>query len=467
VRLTRDSSNFILKETNQISSATSADVKATATGASIIAIDEETRKKMEDLSKKASLSSSSLSAQTSADSFQQSNAIRATVLNIPVTAVNLQETELKNLSAQNNTMYIVVFDDAMALADLDDHISSVLGDVAPKYMYQHALKGFAAELSPDALMAAQKHPMFKYYEEDQMMYASDELQGHCQSKSAPSWGLCRVSERQLRIDNTYMEPNKAGVDVDVYVIDTGIYIEHDDFDNNRAKFGFKAESSWSNTDGNGHGTHVASTIGGVTYGLAKKVELIAVKVLSDSGSGSNAGVIAGVDFVTGRARGSNKPVVGNMSLGGGLSTALNNACNNAVDAGVFLAVAAGNDNANACSYSPASAAKVTTVGATDRTDLRSSFSNWGTCVDVFGPGTSITAAWIGSRTAIRTISGTSMASPHIAGIGALVWSQDNKANAAEVRETILRDATSGAINMGCTGTCGATVNKLGFNGCNH
>jgi subtilisin family serine protease len=333
-------------------------------------------------------------------------------------------------------------------------------------MYQHALKGFAAELSPDALMTAQKHPMFKYYEEDQMMYASDELQS-CLSKTAPSWGLCRVSERNLRIDNVYSEPNKQGVDADVYVIDTGIYLQHADFDTGRAKFGFKAEASWSDEDRNGHGTHVASTIVGNEYGLAKGADVIAVKVLSDSGSGSNAGVIAGVDWVTGRAKDSRKKVVGNMSLGGGLSTALNNACNNAVAGGVFMAVAAGNDNANACSYSPASAAAVTTVGATDRTDLRSSFSNWGTCVDVFGPGTSITAAWIGGRTATRTISGTSMASPHIAGIAALIWTQDNLANAAAVKTAILNTATSGAINMGCTGTCGSTVNKLGFNGCTH
>jgi subtilisin family serine protease len=372
-------------------------------------------------------------------------------------------------SAQNETTYIVVFDDAMALADLDDHISSVLGDVAPKYIYQHALKGFAAPLSLEALLTAQKHPMFKYYEEDSMMYASDLEQPSCHNapEGAPSWGLCRISERSLRIDNIYAEPIKNGVDVDVYVIDTGIYVEHDDFDNNRAIFGFKAESSWSNTDGNGHGTHVASTIGGVTYGVAKKVDLIAVKVLSDGGSGTNAGVIAGVDWVTGRARNGDKRVVGNMSLGGGLSTALNNACNNAVDAGVFMAVAAGNDNANACSYSPASAAKVTTAGATDRTDARSTFSNWGTCVDIFGPGTSITAAWIGSRTAVRTISGTSMASPHIAGIGALIFSENPNWNSDEVKAEVISTATNGAIRMGCTGTCGATENKLVFNVCDH
>jgi hypothetical protein len=369
-------------------------------------------------------------------------------------------------SAQNETTYIVIFDDAMALADLDDHISSVLGDVQPKYLYQHALKGFAAPLSPEALLTAQKHPMFKYYEEDQMMHASQKFPCHNAPEGAPSWGLSRVSERRLNIDNIYSEPVKRGIDVDVYVIDTGIYVDHDDFDNNRAKFGFKAETAWSNTDGNGHGTHVASTIGGLTYGLAKKVDLWAVKVLSDSGSGSNAGVIAGVDWVTGRAKNNpTKRIVGNMSLGGGLSTALNNACNAAVDAGIFMAVAAGNDNANACSYSPASAAKVTTAGATDRTDARSTFSNWGTCVDVFGPGTSITAAWIGSRTAVRTISGTSMASPHIAGIGAILFSENPNWDAARVKTDLLADATEGAIRMGCTGTCGSTINKLGFNGC--
>jgi len=297
-------------------------------------------------------------------------------------------------SAQNHTTYIVVFDQAMALADLDDHISNVLGDVAPKYIYQHAIKGFAAPLSPEALLTAQKHPMFKYYEEDGVMYAIDELQHTCHSapEGAPSWGLCRVSERALRITDVYRQPTKRGVDVEVYVLDTGIFLEHEDFDNNRAQFAFKAEPQWSNTDGNGHGTHVASTIGGVRYGLAKKCDLFAVKVLGDNGSGSYAGVIAGIDFVTGKAKSSSKRIVGNMSLGGGLSTAVNDATNACVDAGVFMAVAAGNDNSNACSYSPASATKATTAGATDITDARSSFSNWGPCVDIFGPGTSITAA---------------------------------------------------------------------------
>jgi len=359
--------------------------------------------------------------------------------------------------------YIVVFDDKMPLADLDDHISSVLGDVAPKYVYQHALKGFAAEMSPEALLTAQKHPLFKFYEEDGIMTVGQQTCNNA-PQGAPSWGLSRISQRRLNINNVYAQPTKMGVDVEAYIIDTGIYVEHEDFQG-RARFGFKAETAWSNTDGNGHGTHVASTTGGITYGVAKAVDLIAVKVLSDSGSGSTAGVIAGVDWVTGQSKGKTKKIVGNMSLGGGFSSALNQACNGAVEAGIFMAVAAGNDNGNACSYSPASATKVTTVGATDISDRRSTFSNWGTCVDIFAPGTSITAAWIGSRTATRTISGTSMASPHVCGLAALAFSENPNWHNEHVKNHLIQDATNNAINMGCTGTCGATVNKLGFNGC--
>jgi serine protease len=364
----------------------------------------------------------------------------------------------------SNTTYIVVFDDAMALADLDDHISSFLGDVEPKHVYQHAIKGFAAELSAEALLSAQKHPLFKFYEEDGVMSIHQKYSCDNAATGAPSWGLSRISERDLKISNVYRQPNKRGVDVVAYIVDTGIYVDHEDF-GGRASFGFKADNSWSNTDGNGHGTHVASTTGGTTYGVAKEVELVAVKVLSDGGSGSTAGVIAGVDWVTGQAKGKTKKVVANLSLGGGFSSALNAACNGAVDSGIFMAVAAGNDNGNACSYSPASATKVTTVGATDIQDRRSTFSNWGSCVDVFAPGTSITAAWIGSRTATRTISGTSMASPHICGIGALAFSENPNWTNEHVKKDIVDDATPNKINMGCTGTCGATINKLGFNGC--
>jgi len=169
------------------------------------------------------------------------------------------------------------------------------------------------------------------------------------------------------------------------------------------------------TDGNGHGTHVASTVGGTTYGLAKRCTLIAVKVLTASGSGSNAGVVSGVNWVATNYNSRRRPSVANMSLGGGATTTTDNAVANAVAAGVSFVVAAGNDNANACNYSPARSTAAWTVGSTTNTDARSSFSNFGTCVDVFAPGSSILGAWIGSTSATNTISGTSMASPHAAG----------------------------------------------------
>jgi subtilisin family serine protease len=195
-------------------------------------------------------------------------------------------------------------------------------------------------------------------------------------------------------------------------------------------------------DCNGHGTHVAGTVGGSTYGVAKNVTLYAVRVLGCNGSGSNSGVIAGVNWVT-----SNRvlPAVANMSLGGGASSALDTAVNNSINAGVTYAIAAGNSNANACSYSPARVAAAITVGSTTNTDARSSFSNFGTCLDLFAPGSGITSAWHTNDTATNTISGTSMATPHVAGVAALYLQTNPGASAATVRNALVGNATSGKV----------------------
>jgi len=218
---------------------------------------------------------------------------------------------------------------------------------------------------------------------------------------------------------------------------------------------------------------VASTAGGSNFGIARKTRLVAVKVLGDTGSGSTAGVIAGVDWSVREATNRAELAVINMSLGGGSSPAMNAAVNAAVDNGVAVAVAAGNSNSDACNFSPAGAQKVLTVGNTMQginSDVRATSSSFGLCLDLFAPGTSITAAWIGSRTAIRTISGTSMASPHVAGIAALLRADNKGWTATEVQEGLVGMATPGTITLNCGGlppSCAASPNLMAWNGCNH
>lgn len=247
-------------------------------------------------------------------------------------------------------------------------------------------------------------------------------------KMAP-WGLARVSHRKplsFGTFNKYLYSDDGGEGVDAYVIDTGTNTEHLDFEG-RAHWGKTIPSGDADADGNGHGTHCSGTIAGKKYGVAKKANVYAVKVLRSNGSGTMADVIAGVDYaasahldqVKAAKNGSRKGFKGsvaNMSLGGSKVKMLDEAVNAAVDAGMHFAVAAGNDNADACNYSPAAAGKAVTVGASAIDDSRAYFSNYGKCTDIFAPGLSIQSTWIGSKTAVNTISGTSMASPHICGL---------------------------------------------------
>jgi len=236
------------------------------------------------------------------------------------------------------------------------------------------------------------------------------------------WGPDRVDERDLPLDNQPL--NVIGVDdaagVNAYIIDTGVRITHDEFEG-RAIWGTNTADG-TNTDCNGHGTHVAGSVAGKTYGVARKANIIAVKVLNCSGSGTWGGVIEGVNWAYNHARVRDAKATANLSLGGGKYQALNNAVKNLHNSGVFTVVAAGNSNANACNYSPASEPAVLSVGATMSTDGRASFSNWGSCLDIFAPGVYIKSAWVGSDSATKTISGTSMASPHVCGGAALVLS---------------------------------------------
>jgi subtilisin family serine protease len=306
-------------------------------------------------------------------------------------------------------------------------------------VYDAALTGFSVTLSPGQAKRLAADPAVAYVEQDRVITLEA-------TQTNPPWGLDRIDQRNRPLSGTFTYPNTAS-NVRVYVIDTGIRITHSQF-GGRATWGANFAGG-QNTDCNGHGTHVAGTIGGSTYGVAKQVRLVAVKVLNCSGNGTTSGVVAGINWVTSNAV---KPAVANMSLGGGASTSIDNAVANSVASGVTYVVAAGNSGANACNYSPARAPSAITVGATTSTDARASFSNYGSCLDIFAPGVSITSAWSTSNTATNTISGTSMASPHVAGAAALVLSANPSWSPSQVTNFLISNATTGVVTSPGSGS---------------
>ena len=358
--------------------------------------------------------------------------------------------------------YIVVLRDATTTPAVTRKAAAELAAAnagAITHTYTAAVRGFAVRLSAEKAQKLAADPRVASVQQDGVVTASA-------TQSPATWGLDRIDQRALPLDNSYTYSTTAS-NVTAYIIDTGIRTAHAEF-GGRATVGYDAIGDGQNgQDCQGHGTHVAGTVGGTTYGVAKGVKLVAVRVLNCSGSGSNAGVIAGVDWVTANAV---KPAVANMSLGGGAYAALDTAVTNSINSGVSYAVAGGNSNANACNYSPARTPAAITVGATTRTDARASFSNYGSCTDIFAPGDGITSAWATSNTATNTISGTSMASPHVAGGAALYLAANPTATPAAVRNALVANATPNVVtNPGAgspnlllyTGTGGTTPPPTG------
>ncbi|WP_221090989.1 S8 family peptidase [Deinococcus aquaedulcis] len=343
--------------------------------------------------------------------------------------------------------YIVVFkDDAasdLTAQDANGLIQSLNLDpqgVSVQHVYGAALNGFAAKLSAQNLQALRQDPRVKYIEQDGMMHATA-------TQSGATWGLDRIDQRSLPLNGSYVY-NYTGSGIRAYIIDTGINTAHSNF-GGRAVWGTNTTGDGNNSDCQGHGTHVAGTVGSATWGVAKGVQLVAVKVLNCQGSGSNSGVIAGVNWAVNN-KGTSKAVA-NMSLGGGYSQAVNDAVNSAASKNLVMVVAAGNENQNACNVSPASAASAITVGSTTNTDARSSFSNYGSCVDLFAPGSNITSTWIGSTSATNTISGTSMASPHVAGAAVLKLAAGSSTTSG-VTSAIITSSTTGKVTNAGTGS---------------
>ncbi|MGH3760775.1 S8 family serine peptidase [Actinophytocola sp.] len=339
--------------------------------------------------------------------------------------------------------YLVVLEDGAATT-----ATAAKYGARVEHTYTAALHGYAATMTEAEAKRTAADPAVAYVEQNRVIKAVDT------QPNPPSWGLDRIDQRDLPLDSSYTYPNTGGVTA--YIIDTGIRTTHTDF-GGRAVWGTNTADS-NDTDCNGHGTHVAGTVGGTAHGVAKTVDLVAVKVLNCQGSGTLAGVTAGIDWVTANAV---KPAVANMSLGAqGTNQTMEDAVRSSIASGVTYAIASGNSSADACNFTPARTPEAITVNATTDSDARASFSNFGTCTDIFAPGQDITSTWNTSDSATNTISGTSMATPHVAGGAALYLGAHPDATPAQVQTALTDFASKGNVSNPGSGS----PNNLLFNG---
>ncbi|KAI9684832.1 MAG: serine protease [Trizodia sp. TS-e1964] len=346
-----------------------------------------------------------------------------------------------------------------------------------------SLVGYSGHFDEDVIESVRRHPDVEYIERDSEVRTQTSGDADYETQRGAPWGLARISHRDrlsFSTLNKYLFTPDAGLGVDAYVIDTGINTEHVDF-GGRASWGTTTPQNDEDVDGNGHGTHCSGTIAGTKYGVAKKANVYAVKVLGSNGSGTMSDVVKGVEWAAlshkknaddakkGKGKKGFKGSVANMSLGGGKTITLDRAVNAAVGMGLHFAVAAGNDNRDSCNYSPAAATEAVTVGASTLTDERAYFSNWGSCNDIFAPGLNIQSTWIGSKYAVNTISGTSMASPHIAGLLAYFLSLQPSADSGYALPDITpKKLKKNIIDIGTKGCFSElpenTENVLAWNG---
>jgi subtilisin family serine protease len=338
--------------------------------------------------------------------------------------------------------YIVVLKEGA-----DPRSVAALAGAEPRHIYESALNGFAASLNAGQLNALQHNPSVEYVEEEQ-------LHDYAVTQSGVTWGIDRIDQRSRPLSTTFTYTS-TGSGVRAYIIDSGITPSHTQF-GGRASVAYDATGG-NGLDCNGHGTHVAGTVGGATYGVAKGVSLRGVRVGTCGSSLYTSDIVEGIDWVRANHV---KPAVANMSLGGGASSSINTATTNLINSGVTVVVAAGNSNTLACNGSPSGVTAAIVVAASTSTDARASYSNYGSCVDLYAPGSSITSSWYSSTTATNTISGTSMASPHVAGVAALYKSAFGDASQATIQSWLVSNATSGVI----TGNPSGTPNLLLFKG---
>jgi subtilisin family serine protease len=368
------------------------------------------------------------------------------VLALAVAAAALATLGAASPGASDRASYIVVLKSSVANPAAVAHEPAARFGGTVSHVYSHALKGYSLTLPSATVAGLAADPRVDYVEADGVMKADT-------TQSGATWGIDRIDQRSLPLSGTYTY-FATGSGVKAYIIDTGIRFTHTQFGGRAIKGVDEVTSGGSAADCNGHGTHVSGTVGGSTYGVAKAVTLVAVRVLGCNGSGSTSGVIAGVDWVTGNHL-AGQSAVANMSLGGGASSSLDTAVNNSINDGVSYAIAAGNGDAfgnaqNACNFSPARVAAAMTISATDRTDTKASWANYGSCVDWFAPGVSITSAWYSSDTATNTISGTSMATPHTTGVAALYLQTHAGASPATVRSALFNLTTKSIVKSSNT-----------------